>query len=135
MTWRQFATALPLLARTRGCAADECLALVAACPGPQLNSESGGTGRQSSFTGRSGSLNGSRPASVTGASEEEWQAGGGDGGGGGGEGGADDEVCCSPSGSGGRRSVGGFTPLRRPSVDGAGQHGQRASGGGSPCQL
>lgn len=104
MNWRQFSTALPMLARQRGMPADEMAALVAACPGPQLNSELGSTtARQSSFTGRSGSLNGSRPASV--ASEVEG-----------------DEVDSSSGGAGATaaatspRQVGGFTPVRRPSA-------------------
>lgn len=96
MTWRQFAAALPMLARKRGCPAADAAARVAACPGPQLNSEAGGSGRQSSFTGRSGSLSGSRPASVAAGSEGEGSEG--------------------EEGSQGSRPgsiVGGFIPVRR----------------------
>lgn len=115
MTWRQFAAALPLLARQRGCTAEEAVALVVACPGPQLNSETGGTGRQSSFSGRGGgSLSGSRPGSVLG-------------------GGSDAGLSCESPGdeaaaAGTPRIVGGFTPTKRSPREGS-QSGRRSSGG------
>ena len=113
MSYRQFAAALPLLARQRGCAPADAAALVAACPGPQLNSELGGTGRQSSFTGRAGSAAGSRPASVAGS---ELEAGA--------EAGADDDAR-SVGSHGGGRQVGGFvrTPTRRSRDEGPFERG------------
>lgn len=118
MSWPQFAQALPQLARTRGCPAQQAVTLVAACPGPQLNSEAGGSGRQSSFTGRSGSWAGSRapsqPSSEAGslASERERD---------------DDSQSVSSQGR-----VGSFTPTRR-SGGGetpSGTPTRQASGGG-----
>jgi hypothetical protein len=114
MSWRQFASAVPLLARKRGWPPADVVARIAACPGPQLNSEAGGSGRQGSFTGRSGSLpgsyavsvgSGSRPPSVAAASEDG--------------GGASDDERGSAGGSRPGSTVGGFTPLRRPSQGGS----------------
>lgn len=109
MNWRQFASALPLLARARGWTPQELVNLVAACPGPSLNSEAAAaSGRQSSFTGRSGSFSGSRPASFSGGSRPASAAG------------ASEDGDREAGGAGAERrgsggSVGGFTPLRRPS--------------------
>lgn len=109
MNWRQFARALPMLARQRGFPADDAIALVAACPGPQLNSEASTSRRLSSFTGRSGSLSGSRPPSVLAGSDAA---------------GTDDET--ASVGSHGRAQVGAFTPTKRGGAD------RRLSGGSSP---
>lgn len=107
MSWPQFAHALPQLARTRGCPAQQAVAKVAACPGPQLNSEAGGSGRQSSFTGRSGSWAGSRapsqPSSEAGSLASERERGERD----------DDSLSVSSQGR-----VGAFTPTRRASGGG-----------------
>lgn len=110
MSWRQFARALPMVARQRGWQPDEAASLVAACPGPQLNSEASTSRRQSSFTGRSGSYSGSRPPSVPASSDAA---------------GTDDETASVGShGTPGR--VGAFTPTKRASAD------RRLSGGSSP---
>lgn len=116
MNWRQFARALPMLARQRGWQPEEAHSLVAACPGPQLNSEASTSRRQSSFTGRSGSYSGSRPASVTAGSD----VGGGED--------TDETSSAGSHGTAGR--VGAFTPTKRGSSSRRLSGG--SAGGGSP---